>query len=137
MFATFPTCFLLKWRRWLVRILNIGPRGAERATCQATIGNDLQMCRYTRSRARLAPVPFPGILWSAMVFPAVIQLVTSSSHPRSRNRMHLVTGAVHQGLSPFLDRAAGAPLEEPGGVVLVRRCQSLRQLPSSWTGQEL
>jgi len=103
MFATFPTCFLLKWRRWLVRILNIGPRGAERATYQATIGNDLQMCRYTstRSRARLAPVPFPGILWSAMVFPAVIQLVTSSSHPRSRNIMHLDTGAVHQGIVPF------------------------------------
>jgi hypothetical protein len=101
MFATFPTCFLLKWRRWLVRILNIGPRGAERATYQATIGNDLQMCRYTRSRARLAPVPFPGILWSAMVFPAVIQLVTSSSPPRSTKSHALGYRRCASGIVPF------------------------------------
>ncbi len=118
--------FLLKWRRWLVRILNIGPH-LER--------NEPLIKQQSETICKCADARDPELGWRPSPFLDTLEChgisgcdptVTSSSHPQSRNLMCLDTGAVHQGLSPFLDRAAGAPFQEPGGVVLERRCKSLR-----------
>jgi hypothetical protein len=95
MFATFPICFLV------VEVVKMVGSNLEHGTSfwsgmshlLSNNGNDLQMQE---------PVPLSwDILGGAMVFPAVTQLLTNSSHPRSRNLVHLETGAVHQRLSPF------------------------------------
>lgn len=69
--------------------------------------------------------PFLGHFGGAMVFPAVTQFLTNSSHPRSRNLMRFGYRRCASEIVPFLDQAAGARLEETGSVVLQHRCQSL------------